>query len=125
MSVPANAALEGKWQLVRAIYQGAAAPDEITQRTILEISSSSYAIKFDGKTSDRGTLEYVAHEAAKTITLVGQRGTNLGRSIRCIFQHVGERLRICYGLDGVLPSDFTASQGENRYLATYRKIAAP
>jgi len=117
--------LEGRWQLVRALYQGVSAPDEIIQRTILEISSSSYVVKFDGKTSDQGSLKFGSSETMKYIVLAGEIGPNEGLTIRGIFQHVGNRLKICYGLDGIVPSEFTTSPTENRYLATYRKISIP
>lgn len=124
MSDRSQKSLEGRWQMVRAIYQGVAAPEEISARTVLELFAASYAVTFDGATTDQGTLEYNESDTMESIRLVGTVGPNAGRTILCLFQQVGERLRICFGLDGILPRDFTAPKDENRYLATYRKISS-
>jgi uncharacterized protein (TIGR03067 family) len=116
--------LEGRWQMVRAFYQGAAAPEEVTARTVLEFSKSSYLVSFDGKPTEEGRLEYSPSGLANSLRLIGTQGTHPGRTILCLFRQVGDRLRICYGLDGVLPADFAVPQGNNRYLATYRRIAS-
>jgi hypothetical protein len=38
-----------------------------------------------------------------------------------LFQLVGDRLRICYGMDGTAPTGFVSPPGSTHYLATYRR----
>ena len=105
--------------MVRATHEGSDAPEIVMQRTVLEISNGAYEIRFDQSPVDRGDLSQELE--SKTLVLAGKSGTNSGRIIKCLYQRVGDRLRICFGLDGSPPSEFTAKAGQNRYLATYRK----
>jgi hypothetical protein len=74
-------------------------------------------VSFAGEVADRGT--YILEDGR--LTLTGIAGPNQGRTIPCILQLVGDRLRVCYGLDGVLPTSFTTTPGVEHYLATYRR----
>lgn len=114
--------IDGRWQLVRAKMGGEFAPELVTTNTELELNSGAYSVRFDGKITDRGAYEFNNTAVSKVLILRGFEGTNAGKTIPCLVQHVGDRLRICFGLDGVLPSDFEASKGMNRYLAKYKII---
>jgi len=116
------AAIDGIWQMVRAELSGDEAPELVAQRTTLELSSGKYSVRFDGSIVDHGTFEISADSSIKSLRLSGISGPNAGRVIRGIYQRVRDRLRICYGLDGIQPSDFATSTGQNRYLATYRRM---
>jgi uncharacterized protein (TIGR03067 family) len=111
--------LEGTWEMVRAEHAGEAAPELVIRQTCLELTVTDYVVRFAGKISDQG----IYSASPTTLMLVGTRGVNAGRTIRCIYQLVGDRLRICYGLDGSTPDGFTTSTGDKRYLATYRRAA--
>lgn len=113
--------LDGKWQMVRAELDGETAPELIAQRTELTLSKGAYTVRFDTQISDRGTFELSANIEARTIVLHGKTGANAGRTIPCIYQLVGDRLRICFGLDGIAPADFITGPKQQRYLATYRR----
>lgn len=113
--------LEGVWEMVRSELRGESAPELVVLKTELEFTSASYIVRFDGEAMDRGS--YQAGAEGKTLLLRGVSGTNAGRSIPCIYQLQGNRLRICYGLDGSAPTGFSAQAGEERYLATYRRRA--
>ena len=56
-----------------------------------------------------------------TFILLGAKGPNAGRTIPCIYQLAGNRLRVCYGLDGTTPTAFATTAGSPHYLATYRR----
>lgn len=116
------APLHGRWQMIRAELSGEGAPELIAQRTVLEIAATGYTVTFDGRTVDTGACE-VIDPAARRLVLRGAAGPNAGRVIRCVYQLVGDRLRICYGLDGETPDKFATNPGEARYLATYRRLA--
>lgn len=113
--------LDGTWELVRAELDGAAAPQLIVAKTEMELVAGAYLVRFDGQVMDRGTFGVGAAGAENTLVLQGAAGPNAGRTIPCIFQLVGDRLRICYGLGGMVPAEFKTAAGQQRYLATYRR----
>ncbi len=108
------------WEMTRAELGGEDSPDLLALRVELELTADTYVVRFAGKVADRGTYSL----AASTLTLTGTDGPNQGRTIPCIFQLAGDRLRICYGLDGTAPSAFATSAGTQYYLATYRRKLA-
>ena len=85
------------------------------------INTPTYTVLFSGSPADGGRFEFNSSGTTTTLLLQGEVGHNAGRNIPCLFQQVGDRLRICYVLDGTLPSHFGAAPGEARYLATYRR----
>jgi uncharacterized protein (TIGR03067 family) len=115
--------LSGIWQMVRAELDGETAPELVAQRTLLELTQNSYRVSFDGAEVDEGSCEYDAVGNLSSLVLHGRTGANGGRTIRAIYQHVGDRLRVCYGLDGVMPTSFSTHREGKRYLATYRRIS--
>ena len=125
MPSPSNpsASLLGAWQLVRAELQGEAAPELVVTKTELTFATDAYEVRFAGEIVDRGTFEVRDGTPVAMIILHGSEGPNRGRTIPCIYQMVGDRMRICYGLAGVTPTEFTAAAGEERYLAIYRRKA--
>lgn len=108
--------------MIRAEFAGEAAPELVVQRTELHFSSDRYHVSFDSVERDAGTYVLAGEAATKTLTLLADTGVNAGRKVECIFQLVGDRLRICYGLDGKLPTHFTTGLAQPRYLATYRRL---
>ncbi len=121
MTPPPDAPLDGTWQLVRAELDGEAAHELVTTNTVLVLQAGAYAVRFDGEIADRGLFQFAGALTARTLVLRGLEGPNAGRTIPCLFQRVGDRLRVCYGLDGVAPTEFATSPGQRRYLATYRR----
>lgn len=116
-------ALIGRWQMVRAEFAGETAPELVVQRTELHFSAGRYRVSFDSVEKDAGTYALAGEASTKTLALLADAGPNAGRKVECIFQLVGDRLRICFGLDGRLPTHFTTSIAQPRYLATYRRVA--
>jgi len=129
-SVPIE--ISGTWQMVRAEFDGENAPDEVVQRTEIEFTATRYIVRFAGKATDRGNVEFPEASTATqpessrvgvaTLALHGMSGVNAGRIIPCLYQRVGDRLRVCFGIGGTLPTEFNTRAGQQRYLATYRLI---
>ncbi len=115
--------IDGRWQLLRAEMDGEVAPELLTMKTELEFKSGEYIVRFGGNITDRGTYELGTANNSTLLILRGSEGPNTGHVIPCLVQHVGNRLRVCYGLDGVLPTDYQATKGMNRYSAKYRPIS--
>lgn len=113
--------LEGIWFPIRAELDGEMAPGMALEKMQLTLRAGRYAVAFGHETADEGT--YLAERVQEQIvlTLQGTRGTNTGREIPSIAQLRGDRLRVCYGLDGVLPVEFATASGSRRYLVTYRR----
>ena len=121
MSGETKPAIEGTWEMVRAECEGEAAPELVVQRTEIELVHGDYRVRFAGRITDRGRFEIDAATNAPRLILHGVEGPNAGRTIPGLFQLKGDRLRVCYGLDGVTPAAFATQPGDQRYLATYRR----
>lgn len=121
MDAPAETSIDGIWQLVRAELNGESAHELLTSNTVLELKSGTYTVRYAGEVTDRGTFELGGPTASQTITLNGTEGVNAGRTIPCIYQRMGTRLRICYGLNGVKPTKFSRVPGQEHYLASYQR----
>ncbi len=121
MPPEADGSLDGKWQLMRAEMNGEPAHELLTTNTVLELHGGSYTVRYAGEIADQGTFELGGTSEPPTLKLRGQEGPNAGRTIPCIYQRVGDRLRICYGLDGVAPTRFGTESSGGAYLAVYRR----
>jgi uncharacterized protein (TIGR03067 family) len=115
-----NPALHGTWEMIRAECGGENSPELLALRVEIEIAATAYTVRFGDQVADRGTWALTTPGA---LTLSGTDGPNLGRTIPCLYQLVGDRLRICYGMDGTAPTAFTSPVGSANYLATYRRKA--
>jgi uncharacterized protein (TIGR03067 family) len=113
--------LDGTWQLVRAELNGEIAPELVITKTELQFANGNYIVRFDGRITDRGVFEHGTSPENNTIILHGVEGVNASRTIPCIYQLAGNRLRVCYGLDGKTPIVFTNASAF-QYLATYRRL---
>lgn len=109
--------------MIRAEFAGESVPELIVRKTELRLNAGVYAVHFAGEESDRGTYQIGERLDSHTMILRGTTGLNSGRTIPCIFQFVGNLLRICYGLEQTQPSNFTTQPGQRHYLATYRRVS--
>mgnify|MGYP000909813388 CR=1 FL=1 len=116
-----NPALAGTWEMIRAELGGEQSPELIALRIELEFAANAYTVRFGGQIADRGTVE--AHSPA-AFTLTSTDGPNRGRVIPCLYQLAGDRLRICFGMDGSKPENYSTAKSSN-YLATYRRTEPP
>lgn len=116
-----TAQLEGTWQMIRAELAGEAAPALVSQKTTVTLVAGTYEVRFAGEVVDRGSYEVSATLGIAALVLHGHDGPNAGRTIPCRFQLKGDRLRVCYGLDGAMPTEMSTQTNQQRYLATYRR----
>ena len=113
--------LSGTWKIVKAELSGEEMPGFVAEKIEVELGDDAYAMRFAGQVADRGTFTLTTVGDFHVIQLVGVEGTNAGRTIPAIYQLVGDRLRVCYGLDGIRPGAFATAPGQNLFLATYRR----
>ncbi len=109
--------LQGTWQPVRAELDGEAAPALALERMELVLDNDTYAVSFAGTVHDAGEFTHTP----STLTLTARIEPHTGRVIPAIYQLVGDRLRICYGIDGTVPVAFATTRNSARYLVTYRR----
>lgn len=110
--------------MLRAELDSEVAPELVARRTEIELRAGNYIVSFDGEAIDSGTYEIPECAGPRTLLLRGRSGPNAGRSIPCIYQLVGDRMRVCYGLNGVPPDEFKTATGQQRYLAIYKRKSA-
>jgi uncharacterized protein (TIGR03067 family) len=113
--------LHGIWEMVRAESDGQPSSDLLALRVRLHLTADTYHVHFAGELADQGTYTRAADGPHSALIFLGAEGPNAGRTIPCIYQLVGDRLRVCYGLDGKVPEKFAADPGSPNYLATYRR----
>ncbi len=116
--------LFGHWQAIRAELSGETAPPEALVSLELELTATHYTVRYGNQISDTGRAEQKSESEPARLELRGTAGPNAGRTIACIYQLKGDRLRICYGLDGRYPSEFATTARDSRYLVTYRRKAS-
>jgi uncharacterized protein (TIGR03067 family) len=116
--------LHGIWEMIRAETNGEPSSDLLALRVELHLTADTYHVHFAGELADQGTYTHGTTEPHATLILLGAKGPNAGRTIPCIYQLVGDRLRICYGLDATTPTAFATTVGSPFYVATYRRAAA-
>jgi len=114
-------ALPGVWEMIRAESGGEPSSDLLALRVELHLTADTYQVHFAGELADQGTYTRTPADSHATLILLGAKGPNAGRTIPCIYQLVGDRLRVCYGLDGTTPTEFATTAGSSHYLATYRR----
>ncbi len=116
--------LEGVWRPIRAESAGELAPPEALEKIRLILAGGQYRFELDGEETDAGLCTVAPSATGGCLELRASRGLNAGRHIPAIFQTRGDLLRICFGMDGTPPNEFTAPSGSTRYLATYRRANA-
>lgn len=114
--------IDGVWQMMRAERDGEIAPDEATRLITVQFRDGEYFVRLDGEETDRGQFDLGGVVDTRTMLLRGTAGPNAGRTIPCVFQIRGDRLRVCYGMSGIAPTEFSTAIGDERYLAMYRRV---
>lgn len=114
--------LHGTWQVVKAELGGQPMPADAAAHVELEFTAEGYAVRFGDTVTDAGHYSILAAEPHHQIKMAGQSGVNAGRTIPGIIQLQGDRLRLCFALEGEKsPVAFSAPAGTLCYLATYRR----
>lgn len=113
--------LTGTWHPLRAELDGELAPKEALEAMRLILGDDHYRVKFGREVSDQGVFSATQESSGWQLTLVGKKGVNAGRTLSAIAQLRGDRLRICFGLNGQRPSEFTGAPNSGCYLVNYRR----
>jgi uncharacterized protein (TIGR03067 family) len=126
MSEGRHTGLAGSWIPVAANLSGKALVVAELRVKYLVLDGRDYSIiDRSNQIVDRG--EYLANENAFpwTIDIVGRDGPNAGRSMLAIFELKGDRLTVCYDLDGnERPSNMEPCEDQLLLSITYERAAA-
>jgi uncharacterized protein (TIGR03067 family) len=107
--------------MLKAELAGEPLPEFAASKIEVELGEGTYVVRLDGVIGDRGTYALAGEHTPRKMTLIGVEGPNSGRTIPCIYQLVGNRLRVCYGFGGTLPLEFSTTKDSPYYLATYQR----
>ncbi|MCF7689231.1 MAG: TIGR03067 domain-containing protein [Cephaloticoccus sp.] len=122
MSEPTHSNLHGCWQVLKAELGGQSMPADAAAQVELEFAPTGYTVRFGGEATDEGIYTVNITRDCWEIVLTGKLGVNAGRTIPGILQLKGDRMRVCYALEGnTPPPSFSAPEGTLFYLASYRR----
>ncbi len=113
--------MHGVWRPIRAELDGTAAPEMALELIELRLGDGRYRFNFGGETTDEGEFTAGFSEGNILLTLTGSEGVNAGKKIPCLARVRGDRLRICFGLNGERPTAFETGPHSGRYLVMYRR----
>jgi uncharacterized protein (TIGR03067 family) len=120
------ASLEGTWAPVAASVSGKELIVAELRVKYLILDGHDYNIvDRSNQVVDRG--EYLVNDSARpwTIDIVGRDGPNAGRSMLAIFELSGDRLTVCYNLEGGdRPGENRAQAGQMMLSITYERATS-
>ena len=118
--------IEGIWSPVRGSLNGDPVPEMLLRHLTLTLHCGRYEIRFAEELQHHGSYKLSTFDSPySTLTLYPDSRFQSDSGPPCfpsIYQLKGDRLRICYALDGKQPADFQTQPGSQRYLITYRRI---
>ena len=123
MSYVVRQGLEGAWVPIAANVSGSELRVGELRVKYLILDGHDYSIiDRSNRVVDSG--EYLANDHAipPTLDIVGRDGPNAGRSMLAIFALTGDRLTVCYDLDGKIRPANMEAQGDQLLLSiTYER----
>ena len=109
-------AVEGTWILTSAELGGKKLPDQGLEGTKLVLKSGHYQLQID-----EGTYKIIPGTPA-AMDIVGTNGPNKGKTLLAVYELKGDRLEICYDLEGkTRPTEFKTTTGTKQFLASYER----
>ena len=98
--------LEGTWLPSSAELAGRPFPEELRKSIKLVLKGDTYAVTV-GKQTDRGTVKRDESAKPKAFDITGTEGPNKGKTILAIYEHDGDKMRVCYDMSGkTRPTEF-------------------
>ena len=114
-------AMLGVWTPEKAVMAGQEFPDEVCKSIRMVLSDGKYVVTVGDKV-DEGTYTIDETKSPKTITIVGVKGPNKGKTFLGIYELDHETLKVCYDLSGkALPTSFESKPDTPLFLASYRR----
>jgi uncharacterized protein (TIGR03067 family) len=115
-------ALQGSWVPVKAEFGGQLLPEDVLKTIILKLTNHDYEVTITGEQSDYGTWTIDTSTTPKSMTIVGTKGPNTGKTFPCVYELKADTFRICYDLSGAKrPAEFKTATGTKLYLVSYNR----
>lgn len=115
-------ALDGNWVPTKVEILGREAPLKNFETTKLTIAGDTYSVTSDG-TTDKGTVKTDATAKPATLDILGTSGPNKDKNIVAIWKLEGDKLQVCYNLDGkVRPTAFESTSANSWLLISYKRV---
>jgi uncharacterized protein (TIGR03067 family) len=115
-------ALKGSWTPIEFKLAGKSGVSETVKNFKLTLTETSYSLD-TGKGVDKGTLKVDAGKTPPTMDVTGVEGPNQGKTILAIWKVEGDKLHICYALDGKSrPTAFESTMENGWLLAIYQRV---
>jgi uncharacterized protein (TIGR03067 family) len=113
--------VNGRWTPDSAVMAGNAFPEEVRKSIQLTLFNGKYTVKV-GDQLDEGTYKVDETKSPKTITIVGSKGPNKGKTILGIYELDNGTLKVCYDLSGkAFPTKFESKPDSESFLASYQR----
>ncbi|HET6324664.1 MAG TPA: TIGR03067 domain-containing protein [Planctomycetaceae bacterium] len=120
----ADKALNGRWTPESAVMAGKEVPRDTLKSMHLVLARGKYTLT-NGDQVDEGTYKVDESEVPKTITFVGTKGPQEGKTMLGIYELEDGKLRICFDTTGKThPVKFESKADSQVLLATYTKKMA-
>ncbi|HET6327609.1 MAG TPA: TIGR03067 domain-containing protein [Planctomycetaceae bacterium] len=113
--------MNGRWTPETAVMAGEAFPEEMRKSIHLTLSDGKYTVNI-GDQVDEGTYKVDESKTPKTITIVGKKGPNEGKTILGIYELDKGTLKVCYDMSGkAFPAKFESKADSQLFLASYTR----
>jgi len=111
-------AVQGNWRPVEITGNGEPAKASDLSDIKLTVTGKAYTVvKGDGGDRDGGTFDVDDNHSPKRMDIT----TKNGDQVPAIYEITGDTMRVCYGLKGTRPRDFTSTAESGRVLAVYQR----
>lgn len=112
--------LSGKWQPTSMQLGETKVPAEQLGKTTLVIDGDKYSVTAGG-TVDKGTLKLDTAAKPKAMDITGTDGPNKGKTLLAIYELDGDKLTVCYALEGKRPTEFKSTSDKVLLVSYQRK----
>lgn len=114
--------MRGTWQLTKGVIAGNSMPEEAVKKLKLELSDGKYKL-LGAESPDEGTWKLYLDKKPYGMDIKGTDGPNKGKTMLCIFELDGDKLKVCYDLAGKKrPEKFESKPKTLHFLAEYKRV---
>ena len=114
--------LIGKWQLTKGVVAGSPLPETMVKNIKLELADGIYTLG-GAESPDKGTWKLLTGTKPLGMDIQGTDGPNKGRKIPAIVRLTGDKLTVCYDLQGKSrPAKFESKKETMLFLAEYKRL---
>ena len=114
--------LEGQWQCVSAVVDGAPLPEQTVQALRLTITQDRYKTEKAGQVLFDSTYRVDPRMTPKQIAMLGTEGELAGKEALGIYSLEGDLLRIGYTMPGgKRPESFESQAGSKVFLIVWKR----